>query len=146
MLVVSSHPADKDFWQAIKAYTTASLMLKPGGTVIFISPCWEGVAPDHPTLYDLGQTPYEKPLEDALAGKYEDGVAVATYSALSIARNRIGRTIFYTEGIRKAELHHLGFEHTDDLQEAINQVLRSIGPQARIGIMTHGADVNPVKI
>lgn len=146
VLVVSSHPADKDFWQAIKAYTTASLMLKPGGTVIFISPCWEGVAPDHPTLYDLGQTPYEKPLEDALAGKYEDGVAVATYSALSIARNRIGRTIFYTEGIRKAELHHLGFEHTDDLQEAINQVLRSIGPQARIGIMTHGADVDPVKI
>lgn len=146
VLIVSSHPADKDFWQAIKAYTTASLMLKPGGTLIFISPCWEGVAPDHPTLFDLGQTPYEQPLEDALAGKYEDGVAVATYSALSIARSRIGRTMFYTEGIGQAELQHLGFEHTEDPQESIDQVLRSIGPQARIGIMTHGADINPVKI
>jgi nickel-dependent lactate racemase len=144
LIVVSSHPADKDFWQALKAYTAASMLIKPGGTVLFLSPCWEGVAPDHPIFYELGQVPHEGPLADALAGKYDDGVAVATYCALDIARKRYGRTIVYTEGITRDELHHLGFEATDDPQATLDSLIKEIGPQTRIGIITHGADVNPV--
>ncbi|MEG1799222.1 MAG: nickel-dependent lactate racemase, partial [Synergistaceae bacterium] len=42
IVVVSSYPADIDFWQGIKGLTSAYFAVKQGGAVILASPCREG--------------------------------------------------------------------------------------------------------
>jgi nickel-dependent lactate racemase len=54
VVIVSSHPADQDFWQSPKAMYAAERALKgeSGGTMILVSPNYEGVGP-HPEYPEL---------------------------------------------------------------------------------------------
>ena len=47
-VVAGSHPCDIEFWQAHKSLYPAMLMVRPGGTIIVVTPCPEGVAVTHP--------------------------------------------------------------------------------------------------
>lgn len=146
VVLASSHPGNADFWQASKAYSAASLMVKPGGTVIFLCPARGGIAPEHPILYSIGGLSYESVLEGANSGKYEDEVAIAWYLTLCLSKEQVGRTFVYSDGLKDEEIEQFGFERTKDPQQTLNQVLADKGAHARVGIITHGADIYPVRI
>ena len=46
--ISSSHAADIEYWQATKALFSADLATKPGGGIVELTPCPEGVALTHP--------------------------------------------------------------------------------------------------
>ena len=146
VVLASSHPGNADFWQASKAYSAASLMVKPGGTVIFLCPARGGIAPEHPILYSIGGLSYESILEGANSGKYDDEVAIAWYLTLCLSKEQVGRTFVYSDGLKDEEIEHFGFERTKDHQQTLNLVLADKGAHARVGIITHGADIYPVRI
>jgi len=60
IVVVSSYPADIDYWQAMKPLSYACKAVRKGGTIIFITPCPEGVSPAHPIMKERATMAFEE--------------------------------------------------------------------------------------
>ena len=61
VVVVDGYPFDIEFWQVNKAVDTAGLVVRPGGVVICVSPCYEGLSKTHAqTLLQYGYRPKEE--------------------------------------------------------------------------------------
>ncbi len=140
IVVASSHPADRDLWQGFKAVNNSGMLLRDGGTLILAIPAPEGIAPDHPELIRLGTTPGPKVLEMVTRGQIADGVAAATYLAFDRTRARVNIALV-TERIANDEAAEIGLTATPDIHAALASALERHGPHARIGVVTHGADI-----
>jgi nickel-dependent lactate racemase len=141
--VVSSHPADRDFWQGIKGLPTGELTVKPGGEVILLNPAPEGVAPDHPTVVELGVTPVEEVLAELEQNAIEDKVGAATYLAIDVLRSYVEVTVV-SHPIGADDFRALGLNWRGDGQAALDEALARSGQDARVGFITHGADLLPL--
>lgn len=140
IIVASSHPADRDLWQGFKAVNNCGMLVKDGGTLILLHPAPEGIAPDHYTLVELGTTPAAEVQRMVDAGEIADEVAAATYLAFDQTRRRISVTLV-SDGISPEEGAKIGVCATTDFEQALQDALTRHGPQARIGVITHGADI-----
>lgn len=140
IIVASSHPADRDLWQGFKPVNNCGMLVKDGGTLILLHPAPEGIAPDHTTLVELGQTPAETVKRMVEEGKIADEVAAATYLAYDQTRRRIQVTLI-SDGISPEEGAKIGLCATTDFDQALQDALIRHGKNARIGVITHGADI-----
>ena len=140
IVVASSHPADRDLWQGVKPLNNCGMLVRDGGMLILLLPAPEGIAPDHPQMVELGQTPADVVWDMVERGEIADGVAAATYLALDQSRRRIDVTMV-SEGISASEAARIGLAATRDFDGALAAALALHGEQARIGVVTHGADI-----
>ncbi|MBN1361940.1 MAG: nickel-dependent lactate racemase [Sedimentisphaerales bacterium] len=140
IVIAGAHPADRDLWQGFKPVNGCGMLVKDGGTLILVTPAPEGIAPDHPLLVELGTT--DEPTVHKLleAGKISDGVAAATYLALSQTRKRI-EVVVVTDGFTNEEASRIGLSATTDFDQALADALARHGKDARIGVVTQGADI-----
>ena len=116
------------------------MLVKEGGTLILVTPAPKGIAPDHPQLIALGTTPGSQALARVERGEISDGVAAATYLALDQTRRRVN-IILVSDGITQAEANRIGLAATPDLASALASALARHGDGARVGVVTHGADI-----
>ncbi len=140
IVIATSHPADRDFWQANKGFNAIPAGIKPGGTLIFVSPCPEGNAPDHPLFCQMGTTPLPEVEAGLKEGRYPDGIGIATYIAMAKAREGMN-TIMVSEGMDAIESRRMGFDWAPDLESAIRAARTRHGETATIGIVHHSADI-----
>jgi nickel-dependent lactate racemase len=146
IVVASSHPADRDLWQGFKAVNNCGMLVKDCGALVLLIPAPEGISPDHPYLVELGQTPAGEVSRMVAQDQVTDGVAAATYLALDQTRRRIHVTLV-TDGIAADEASRIGLVATTDFDAALAAALarhkgeKREGDQARIGVVTHGADI-----
>lgn len=140
IVVASSHPADRDLWQGFKPVNNCGMMARDGGTLILLIPAPEGIAPDHRQLVDFGTTPAEKVMDLVTEGKVHDEVAAATYLAFDQTRRRLSITLV-SDGIPDAEARKIGITATTDFKEALTAALARHGKDARVGVITAGADI-----
>jgi hypothetical protein len=73
-------------------------------------------------------------------GEIADEVGAATYLALDKTRNRLNITLV-SEGISRDEAARIGLTATTDYDTALANALKRHGNHARIGVVTHGADI-----
>jgi nickel-dependent lactate racemase len=140
IVVASSHPADRDLWQGFKPVNNCGMLVKDGGTLILLIPAPEGIAPDHTQLVDFGTTPGDEVMALVNAGKVKDEVAAATYLAFDQTRKRINVALV-SDGVSDAEARKIGITSTTDFNEALTAALARHGSNARIGVVTQGADI-----
>jgi nickel-dependent lactate racemase len=140
IVVASSHPADRDLWQGFKPVNNCGMLVRDGGSLILLIPAPEGISPDHTLLVDLGMTPGNKVMEMVAAGKISDEVAAATYLAFSQTRKRLTITLV-SDGITNSEAKKIGITATNNFNEALQAALVRHGQDARIGVVTQGADI-----
>lgn len=115
--------------------------LKDRGTLILICPDPEGIAPDHPDFISLGTCSPEEAKERFKEEEIKDKVALATYLAMGVTRRRIN-IILVSEGIDLDEASKIGLKVFDDIDDALDIVLRQKDEDAKkIGVVTHGGDV-----
>ncbi|MEA4846334.1 MAG: nickel-dependent lactate racemase [Clostridiaceae bacterium] len=143
IVIAGSYPANKDLWQADKALAAASLMVRPGGTVIWGAPCIEGVSPEHPILLELGDLPPRRVYEMCENGDIEDVVGATAHIMIGVMRE-MANVILVSDGVSREEAHLMGFHYADSLDEAVCMALEAEGKNASIGVLTHGADFAPV--
>lgn len=123
IVVVDSHPADLDMWQAVKALFPASLAVKRGGIIVFLTPCPEGVSKEHPEVEKLGYQPIpvmKKMVED---GSTEDLIAAAHIVMVREVLDR-AKCVIVSDGLSRSLAYKLGFDYANDLQEAVDEALR----------------------
>ena len=143
IMVAGSHPADQDFWQSPKAMYAAEAALKGtnGGTMVLVSPNYEGIGP-HPEYPEyMGRDDGDGIVEKCILGEdHGDPLAIAVGNSMSKMRRR-RRLIVVGDGVTREEMQLCGCEHAPaaGLQKVIDDLLRE-NPNARIGALSNGAE------
>lgn len=148
ILVISSSPCDIDYWQANKAISTSYFAVKKGGIVIFVSPCTEGLAFNHPKFRDWLSMPLNKIIssikETNPNDKEADLISAVLAACNSRVREKVSSIFSLTKGLTKEDLLALGYENFNTLEEALKEARRRI-PDGKIGIISKGGIALPVK-
>ena len=142
-VVAGSHPCDIEFWQAHKSLYPAMLMVRPGGTIIVVTPCPEGVAVTHPEMLDYTAQPADVLLRRYERNEIHDRVA----ASLAVAWARVreyARVVLVSDGIAPHEAAALGFDTAPDVDTALAVVARNAGAAPRVGVLTHAPDTLPL--
>lgn len=143
--VVSSHPADADFWQATKGVLSGEFILNDGGTLILVTPCPEGVGP-HPsyTAY-IGCNDIENKLDEITTSPegIQDPLAAPVAATISRIKRRI-KLALVSDGIDLFEANQAGFVKYATIEEALNEILPQYGPSAKVTVLPYGAETHPL--
>lgn len=143
IVVIDSHPADRDFWQSAKGVYAGTLAVRDGGTLILVAPNPEGVAANHPNVLGIGRRPYEEIVRMVEAGEVEDVVGAAV---LADVAQVVGRCdcVMVSPGVTPAEAHRLGFRHAATVGEALETAFERQGRGAAVAVLTHGGRLLPL--
>jgi len=144
IVVVESYPTDIDLWVAAKGIYAAELAVRDGGVVILVSPCTQGVAPEHPDVERLGYHDLSV-VQSMLAGKEIADLAAAAH-LVHVGRviRRRARGIMVSPGIDAQTQRHLGFEPASTPQEALEWAFGLAGPGAEVVVLRQGGHILPV--
>ncbi len=144
IVLIESFPADLDLWQATKAVAAAELVVKPGGVVVLVAPCPEGVSAPHPGVLEFGYRPPDRVLEAVRRGELTDLVVAAELMITGRVVCERARGILVSSGIPADDTRRLGMTPADSPQEALDMALRLAGPDASIAALLHGGEILPI--
>jgi nickel-dependent lactate racemase len=139
--LVSSYPADVDFWQAGKALYSGELLLREGGTLILLTPCPEGVVQNHDLLYYMRFRPAEL-LTQLQKHQAKDRAAAAAALRVGLVARRV-HVVVVSDGLSEADAAGLGFAYARELQWAVDNALASYDGDCKLSVLTHGGELFP---
>lgn len=142
IVIVSSYPADLEYWQASKPLEYACLGVKKNGIIILVTPCYEGISSVHPELKTYGRLNYDKICELYDSGKIRDKIAAAALMLHSQIMSH-AKVICVSHGLTQEDKGALGFLHAENIEEALRKAFRIQGVKSKVGIMKSG-DIKPV--
>lgn len=142
-VIVSSHPADQDFWQSPKALYSAEAALKgtEGGTMVLVSPNYEGIGPHPEFPAFMGRDDGDEVVLARMRGEVEgDPLAIAGGNGMAKVRKR-RRIIVVGDGLTPEELQQCGCGHywIKDLQKAVDALIEE-NPDCRICALSNGSE------
>lgn len=143
--VCSSYPGDSDFIQVTKAIWAGDKMTCPGGDLIIVTPCTEGVGP-YSQMPSLMAQDHRQ-----LAQQIRNGKILANFegvtAALAVRVNRLGERVqlrLVTEGILSEMAQQMGIPRYSTVEEALDAAFARQGPFAKVSVMTHGCFTYPL--
>jgi len=144
-VIVSSFPADLDFWQAGKAIMAAEKVVKTGGTIVLVSPCYEGVGPHASFLRFCGA----KDLKGLLTLAQKGGLTPEEILPLSVATimhyaRRRAEIIIISDGLKNIDIEEAGFKSCRNINDALEYVFLVHGKNAKIYVMPYGGHTCPI--
>ncbi|MCC2668298.1 MAG: hypothetical protein K0Q72_769 [Armatimonadetes bacterium] len=137
----AGYPLDLTFYQAVKGMVGALPAVKPGGTLIVVARCAEGIGGKHftDTLLELDNL-------DAFVEKTRDPAFFVPDQwqlhelAKAVEKAEI---LMYTEGIAPELLARCFVSPVPSVEEGIRRALERHGPQARIAVIPKGPYIIP---
>ena len=139
----AGHPLDKTYYQTVKGMVTPLDIIKPGGTLIVVSACSEGIGSAEfrnaqQRLLSLGPDAF---LSSLLAKDFADVDEWQT--EMQLKSMRAARVQLYTTGLSEADRGVTGVEMIDSVETALAQALaRADDPD--IAVIPEGPYVVPV--
>lgn len=142
IVLVDSHPADRDFWQSAKGIYCGTMAVRRNGTMILVTSSPEGVADNHPIVLELGSLSYAEIVRRVENREIRDvmGAAVIAYTAQALDHADI---ILVSSGIRPAEARQLGFRPAATVQEALAMAFLRQGREAQVAVLRGGGGLLP---
>ncbi len=137
-LVITSaagFPLDLTFYQTIKGITAAQHMVKPGGRILVLGACTEGIGSAEFSGMLNGLTDYAAFLQDIRASKVE--VDQWQLEKLALCGEKF-KLFFYTPGARKTQLGVVGKTAFDSLDDAVAAALNGLPSGARVALVPEG--------
>ncbi len=143
VVIAGSHPADQDFWQSPKAMYAAEpgLKGKRGGTIVLVSPNYEGIGPHSEYPDFMGRDDGDGIVNACIRGEnHGDPLAIAVGNSMSKLRRR-RHLVVISDGVTREEMMKCGCAHfkRDEAQACIDQILRK-NPDSRIGVISNAAE------
>ncbi len=143
IVISSSHPCDLEFWQAHKTQYPSDLAVKAGGTIIIVTPCYEGVAVTHSDILEITHYSAEQLRKKVEAKEVHDEVAAALAIAWAQVKER--ESVFLvSQGIGPENSRKLGFTYFGSVQAAFDAAFAKHGGKARVTVLTHAPDMLPI--
>jgi len=137
--IVSSHPADLDFWQGGKGIVNCEKAIPDGGFLILVTPCYEGVGP-HPEYIDyIGNNEPEKLIKETRESNKitERVLPLAVGLAVARIRKRINIAVI-SDGLSKEDIERSGFLYFKTIGDAVQYGLKKFGNDANIAVIPMG--------
>jgi lactate racemase len=128
-------PLDLTFYQSVKGITAATHIAKPGGRILVVAECAEGIGSDEfaDQLKAMGDFP------DYLEQVLKSPVIVDRWQLEKLAVAGIQNDLyFYAPGVTREQLGRLGARAFDTLSEAISAALNGLPPGARVALVPEG--------
>lgn len=147
VVISSTSPLDFDFFQGDKGITSAEPATKPGGEILLVSGCIEGVSPAHPELADyLGRMTNEQIWDLVLrnSDKVPDPLTAAEAIVFNDIKAKFNITLA-SEGLSPELCQSMGFRHVwpNELNRYLSRRVRE-APDTTIGILHQSAEVLPI--
>ncbi len=143
IVLIDSHPADRDLWQSAKGFYSGTMAVRDGGTLLVVSPNPEGVANNHPNVLEIGYHPFPEIRRMVETGEVDDIVGAAVLADLAQIVDRCD-CILVSPGIKKHETERLGFRYASTAQEALEMAFERQGRAAKVAVLKHGGHILPV--
>jgi nickel-dependent lactate racemase len=146
IIVVSSYPADLDYWQGIKGLFAAEPVIKRGGDIILVTPCIEGISTNPHHLQAMRAMKGVPSRQIRHLGKQMgiDDLAGLNTATVAARINELAFVQVLSEGLCDDDLDVLGHERTHSIQDALAKAFERQGPAAKVLVITHGGDICPV--
>ncbi len=144
IVIVSAIPCHVDYWQGAKPYVFSHLAVREKGVIIFLLDGEEGLCGDAPsheeTVRQFLSASFEEQLAAVEQGLVHDlaGLNVPMYHAM--VRHRVSKTICVTRHLSAGDIAALGFDQAPDVQSALEQAYRVVGPNASVGVIPFGGE------
>lgn len=131
----AGYPLDLTFYQAIKGVTAAQHIAKPGGRILIISECSEGVGSEEFARKLAELTGFERYLGEIR----ESAVEVDQWQLEKLALTGLKYELFfYVPGVAKKQLGFLGARAFEDLREAVAAALDGLPAGACVALVPEG--------
>jgi nickel-dependent lactate racemase len=142
IVVVSSFPADMDWWQGEKGLIAGYF----AGVIVFATPCPEGLEHNHPLLREWVKLSYDEGCAKIRTIDPSDVSADLISADLGVDNAKIrerATILVVTDGLSDADIELLGYERRPDLQSAVDRAFELI-PGGTIGVLPYGGDCLPL--
>lgn len=138
----SGYPLDLNLYQAVKGMSAAAQIVRPGGDIIVVAECWDGI-PDHGEYKRLLWEAAS--LEDLLARILTPGFRCQdSWEAQIHAQiGRKARVHVCADGLTDEELHRAHVIPCRSVEETVERLLRE-NPDARIAVLPDGPQTVPI--
>jgi len=131
----AGYPLDLTFYQTVKGVTAAQHLVKPGGRILILAECAEGVgSPEFGRKLETF-TGYASYLEEIRSSEVEIDQWQLEKLALTGLKHKL---YFYTPGVTKTQSGSLGCRLFDDLDRAIAAVLDGLPSGATVVFVPEG--------
>jgi lactate racemase len=131
----AGYPLDLTFYQTAKGITAAEHIVKPGGTILLVAACAEGIgSPTYTKM--LAEFRGNQDFLDAIRGT---PVEIDQWQLEKLALAGLKhRLLFYTPGVSPSQLGCLGPQWFGDLNEAIAAALEGLPADGRVALIPDG--------
>ncbi len=131
----AGYPLDLTFYQCLKGLTAAQHIVKPGGKMLLLAECAEGIgSPEYARLLKAyrGHAEFLKEIENA-------PVEIDQWQLEKLAMTgQKNELLFYTPGAAREALGSLGSQSFSDVNEAVAAVFSGLAPGARVALLPEG--------
>ena len=137
-LVITSaagYPLDLTFYQSVKGITAAQHIAKPGGRILVIGECAEGIGSSEFAHKLQAYTGHQNYLDEIRDSKVETDQWQLEKLALVGLKHEL---FFFTPGVSKEQVGFLGDHLYSDLAAAIDAATTGLPAHARIAVITEG--------
>jgi len=131
----AGYPLDLTFYQTVKGITAARHVVKPGGRILALAECAEGVGSPEFARKLEGFTGHASYLEEIR----RTPVVVDQWQLEKLALTGLNHELFfYTPGVKKTQLGWLGVNAFDSIDEAVAALLDGLPVGARVALVPEG--------
>jgi nickel-dependent lactate racemase len=142
VVISDTHPGDADVWQCQKGISIAASCVRPGGTVIVLSPCPEGVAAQYPDVVRIGPRPAAV-LE--LLARRADMHPMAGLALVRLHEATADRVVMLVSpGLDRDTIIRLGMVPYATAQTALGDALARHGPRPRVLVLRCASELLPI--
>jgi lactate racemase len=145
IVVADGAPFDIEFWQVNKAVDTAGLVVRKGGVVICVSPCYEGLSRTHEAeLLKYGYRPKAEIKRLVESGELHPKVVGVHMIQVSEVALEKARLILVTQGISEADIKRVGLHYAATPQQALEMAFQMTGSEAQVAVLRGAAQMLPI--
>ena len=144
IVITEAYPTESELWVATKALQAADIVVKPGGIIILLAECHEGISVSHGNMIEKhGFQTIEQVEKLVEKGDLQD-LNVSSYLARVgnvLAKNR---TILVSRGISPAQGEKLGFTVCTDVSKAWEKALAMAEEKPQVAVLHQGSELLPI--
>lgn len=145
IVVADGFPFDIEFWQVNKALDNAALAVRPGGVVIIVSPCYEGLSVTHGAdILRIGYRRKQEILRLVDEGRFTHRVAAVHMIQVAEATfEQDVQCVLVTNGISPEVIRRVNLTHAPDAQAALAHAFRRVGSAALVAVLRRACETLP---
>ena len=131
------YPLDRNLYQAVKGMSAAAQVVRPGGAIVCVAQCVDGVPEDGEYARILASAPNLQALQEMLRspGFRRPDQWQVQVQARVMAKARV---FLKAEGLTPEQVRRAHLEPVDDVEATVTALLEEYGPRSRLCVLPEG--------